>query len=110
MKTISEYLLYEGATEDYYKTDIPDQTKLILPKNSQVLSVLAERNSKSFSIKAYVEENGDGEQVTKRIALVRKAAPEGDGLGWKFLNSLVVSTGPEAHPTITPYHAYVKIC
>jgi len=110
MRSINEYSLYDGPTEDYNEIKIPVVTELKLPRDSQVLSVLVERNSQSFSIKVYVEEDENGDEVTKRIALVTKDMPDKYGIGWRFLNSLVVSTGPESHPKNTPYHAYVKIC
>ena len=109
MKAIREYDLFEGVVNAYLPIDIPEITELTLPRNSQILSVLAERSEIDFSIKAYVEENGDEEAVTKMIALVTDNLPD-DDIGWRFLNSLVVSTGPQDHPENTPYHAYVKIC
>jgi hypothetical protein len=109
MKAIHEYELHAGPVNSYLPIKIPKITKLKLPRNSQVLSILAERDAVDFSIKAYVEENGDEDHVTKIIALVTTSMPD-DDVGWRFLNSLVVSVGPEDHPENTPYHAYVKIC
>lgn len=109
MKKISEYLLIEHVANSYLPIELPEITKLELPKDSHVLSVLASRNKALFSIKAYVEENGDKETVTKMIALVTETVPNGD-VGWRFLNSLVVSTGAVDSPENNVYHAYVKIC
>jgi len=110
MKAIHEYDLYNGPVEDYHSIRIPPLTELTLPRDSKVLSVLSERNSASFSVKAYVEENGELQTVTKKIALVTSRTPDENGIGWTFVNSLVISTGPKEHPQNTSYHAYVKVC
>ena len=108
MKTIREYVLYEGPAETYRKMLIPATTELDLPRNSRVLSVLTERAGASISIKAYIANNTGDDLIPKIIALVSDAVP--DGSGWCFINSLVVATGPEAKPDNVPYHAYIKIC
>jgi hypothetical protein len=109
MKKINEYLLIEGVASAYLPIEIPEITELKLPKNAHILSVLSSRDKTLFSIKAYVEENGTKEMVTKMVALVTENVPNGD-VGWRFLNSLVVSTGSIASPENNVYHAYVKIC
>jgi hypothetical protein len=113
IRIIKEYTLVEGLTETHNELCITGEAKLLLPAGSYVLSVLAERSNSQFSIKAYIsewEEAEDDDKETKVIALVATHVPDGDGLGWRFINSLVVPTGPEKSPKNTPYHAYVKIC
>jgi len=109
MKLICTYTLYAKLNEDYSQC-IPAITKLSLPKDSQVLSVLGIQTGKSMSIRAYVEESDDAQQVVKLIALVTDSLPDKDGLGWRFINSFVISTGSKDYPQNTTYHAYVKIC
>jgi len=109
MRTINEYILLDGFAESYHDINIPEITELSLSKDSYVLSVLSERIACTYLIKVYVEEDASEEHHTKKIALVTARVPE-NGIGWRFVNSLVISTGSYRHPTHEIYHAYVKVC
>ena len=109
MKIIKSYLLYDGYIKSYYDLCIPEITKLSLPKNSQVLSVLATQTASRVAVYAYVEEVLDGDNAIKIIALVTANLPKDDDLGWRFLNSFVLTLGKDSSAPAV-YHAYVKIC
>jgi len=108
MKTIDEHVLFEVSAESYYGLALSDPIELRLPVNAYVLSVMSERSGDAISIKAFIVQDSSESPVRKLIKLVTTNPPEESG--WCFINSVLVSTGPEANPLNIVHHAYVKIC